>query len=200
MNDDGSVKHDADATMQDSNDNNTADDSSSSTTSVTMRGMIIPRGVTLIVGGGYHGKSTLLQAITMGIYDNTPHDGRERVVSHSDAVSIRAEDGRYVHQTNVSAFITNLPSGKSINGASIASTKLDTSRFSTQDASGSTSQAANVIEALESGANALLVDEDVSAANFMARDGRMRAMIMVSPFILMMCFCDIKMTRACIIF
>ena len=142
-----------------------------SSSTVTMRGMIIPRGVTLIVGGGYHGKSTLLQAITMGIYDTIPYDGRERCVTHQDAISIRAEDGRYVHNTNVSAFISNLPSGKSINGASIAS-KQDTTRFSTKDASGSTSQAANVIEAIECGASSLLVDEDVSAANFMARDGK----------------------------
>jgi len=149
-------------------------------TTVTMRGMIIPRGVTLIVGGGYHGKSTLLQALCMGVYDNLPFDGRERCVSHIDAVSIRAEDGRYVNNANVSAFLTNLPSGKSINGASISSNQ-DTTRFSTKDASGSTSQAANVIEALEAGASTLLVDEDISAANFMARDGRMRAMIMDEP-------------------
>jgi len=172
LNDDGSVKEVGNDMCD--------DDTSHEKSTVTMRGMIIPRGVTLIVGGGYHGKSTLLQAITMGIYDNIPHDGRERVVSSPDAVSIRAEDGRYVNNTNVSAFISNLPSGKSINGASISSNQ-DTTRFSTKDASGSTSQAANVIEAIEGGASALLVDEDVSAANFMARDGRMRAMIMDEP-------------------
>ncbi|KAL7539450.1 hypothetical protein ACHAWF_006414 [Thalassiosira exigua] len=153
---------------------------STSSDSVTMRGMIIPCGVTLIVGGGYHGKSTLLQALCYGVYDSVPGDGREWCVSHPDAVSIRVEDGQYIHDVNVSAFISNLPSGRSINGASIAS-KKDTTRFSTRDASGSTSQAANVIESLEAGASALLVDEDVSAANFMARDGRMRAMIMDEP-------------------
>jgi len=177
LNDDGSVKEVGNDMVVSDNDN---DDTSQERSTVTMRGMIIPRGVTLIVGGGYHGKSTLLQAITMGIYDNIPHDGRERVVSSPDAVSIRAEDGRYVNNTNVSAFISNLPSGKSINGASISSNQ-DTTRFSTKDASGSTSQAANVIEAIEGGATTLLVDEDVSAANFMARDGRMRAMIMDEP-------------------
>jgi len=177
LNDDGSVKELGNDMAVGDGDN---DDTSQEKSTVTIRGMIIPRGVTLIVGGGYHGKSTLLQAITMGIYDNTPHDGRERVVSSPDAVSIRAEDGRYVNNTNVSAFISNLPSGKSINGASISSNQ-DTTKFSTKDASGSTSQAANVIEAIEGGASALLVDEDVSAANFMARDGRMRAMIMDEP-------------------
>ena len=189
LNDDGSVKKKEAGTKDDDNkmmneglgtsssmmtDASTTENGPSSasisSSTVTMRGMIIPRGVTLIVGGGYHGKSTLLQAITMGIYDTIPYDGRERCVTHQDAISIRAEDGRYVHNTNVSAFISNLPSGKSINGASIAS-KQDTTRFSTKDASGSTSQAANVIEAIECGASSLLVDEDVSAANFMARDG-----------------------------
>jgi predicted ABC-class ATPase len=125
-----------------------------STTTVSIRGMIIPLGVTLIVGGGYHGKSTLLTAISLGIYDKIPHDGRERCVTHTDALSVRAEDGRYVNQCNVSAFISNLP-GKG----------GDTMRFSTKDASGSTSQAANVMEALECGGSALLVDEDVSVSD-----------------------------------
>jgi hypothetical protein len=151
------------------------------TTTIKLRGMIIPQGVTLIVGGGYHGKSTILQALSYGVYDKIPGDGREYVVSHSDAVSIRAEDGRYVNNVNISAFINSIPSGKTINGATISCTSFDTSQFSTMDASGSTSQAANVIEALECRASALLVDEDVSAANFMARDGRMRAMISEEP-------------------
>ena len=155
--------------------------SSSSSSTVTLRGMIIPQGVTLIVGGGYHGKSTILQALSYGVYDKVPGDGRELCVTHTDAVSIRAEDGRYVNNVNVSAFINSIPSGKTINGASISSSSSDTTKFCTMDASGSTSQAANVIEALECGASALLVDEDVSAANFMARDGRMRAMIMDEP-------------------
>jgi len=152
-----------------------------------MRGMIIPKGVTLIVGGGYHGKSTMLQALSYGVYDKLPGDGRERCVTHADAVSIRAEDGRYVNRCNVSAFISNLPGMRKKNKNDTHQTTTggggppDTTRFSTKDASGSTSQAANVIEALESNASALLVDEDVSAANFMARDGRMRAMIMDEP-------------------
>jgi len=154
--------------------------SSSSSSTVTLRGMIIPKGVTLIVGGGYHGKSTILQALSYGVYDKVPGDGRELCVTHSDAVSIRAEDGRYVNNVNVSAFINSIPSGKTINGASISSNS-DTTKFSTMDASGSTSQAANVIEALECQASALFVDEDLAAANFMARDGRMRAMIMDEP-------------------
>lgn len=200
LNDDGSVKKDvrtkdaekmndrlgtsSSMMMDTSTTTENGGPSASSSGTVTMRGMIIPRGVTLIVGGGYHGKSTLLQAITMGIYDTIPYDGRERCVTHQDAISIRAEDGRYVHNTNVSAFISNLPSGKSINGASISS-KQDTSRFSTKDASGSTSQAANVIEAIECGASSLLVDEDVSAANFMARDGECIYTVLMS---LLFCF------------
>ena len=151
--------------------NNTADENDDETaTTVTIRGMIIPCCVTLIVGGGYHGTSTMLQSISTGVYDSIPGDGRERVVSHADAVSVRAEDGRYADSVNVSAFLSDLPSGRSVNGASVADADRDTTRFSTGDALGSTSQAANVIESIESGASALLVDEDVSAANFMARD------------------------------
>ncbi|EED88361.1 predicted protein [Thalassiosira pseudonana CCMP1335] len=143
------------------------EDTTNNPTTVTMRGMIIPQGVTLIVGGGYHGKSTMLQALSVGVYDKIPGDGRERCVTHGDAVMSRAEDGR----------------GGGVKDATKKkkSSSLDTTQFSTKDASGSTSQAANVMEALESRASALLVDEDVSAANFMARDGRMRAMIMDEP-------------------
>ena len=208
LNDNGSCKTEC-------NNNSNHDDHSSSsedgTTTVTIHGMIIPRGVTLIVGGGYHGKSTLLQALSYGVYNKIPFDGRELCVTHVDAVNVRAEDGRYVHNVNVSAFISNLPqlsssssrcsSNSSSSSSSSASMNNSNVRqqqvvdeeevllqqqkriqsFTTKDASGSTSQAANIIEALESGASTLLVDEDVSAANFMARDGRMRAMIMDEP-------------------
>jgi len=136
-------------------------------TSVTLSGLLVPKGVTLIVGGGYHGKSTMLRTIMAGVYNKTLGDGRELCVTDSAAVTVRAEDGRYVNNTNVSAFISNLP----IVGS-------DTRKFSTKEASGSTSQAANVSEAIEMDASALLVDEDVSAANFMSRDGRMRALVM----------------------
>jgi len=118
------------------------------------------------------GKSTLLQAISVGHYDKIPGDGRELCVSILDAVTVRAEDGRYVNNCNISAFISNLPTPPGVK------TALDTQHFSTRDSSGSTSQAANVSEAIEFGARALLVDEDISAANFMARDGRMRALVM----------------------
>ncbi len=142
----------------------------------TITGMGIPRGVTLIVGGGYHGKSTLLRAIERGVYDHIPGDGRERVVTVSGAVKIRAEDGRSVEKVDITPFITNLPFGKS------------TADFSTDDASGSTSQATNIIEALEVGATLLLLDEDTSATNFMVRDARMQALVAkdkepITPFI-----------------
>lgn len=128
-------------------------------------GMGIPEGVTLIVGGGYHGKSTLLSALAHGVYNHIPGDGRERVVTIREAVSIRAEDGRAVTGVDISPFISNLPFGR------------DTRNFSTENASGSTSQAANIIEALEVGARALLIDEDTSATNFMIRDGRMQELV-----------------------
>ncbi len=130
-----------------------------------IRGMGMPAGVTLMVGGGYHGKSTVLKAIERGIYNHIPGDGRECVVTHPDAVKIRAEDGRSVSGVDISPFINHLPQGRS------------TSHFSTQNASGSTSQAANIIEALELGAKLLLIDEDTSATNLMIRDRRMQALI-----------------------
>ncbi|WAI01384.1 ABC-ATPase domain-containing protein [Methanogenium organophilum] len=130
-----------------------------------LTGMGIPRGVTLIVGGGYHGKSTLLAAITAGVYTHIPGDGREYVVSDPTAVKIRAEDGRRVEAVDISPFISGIPGGK------------DTRSFSSEDASGSTSQAANIMEALEGGASLFCIDEDTSATNFMIRDRRMQALI-----------------------
>lgn len=139
-------------------------------------GLGIPAGVTLIVGGGFHGKSTLLTALELGIYDHVPGDGRERVVTDAAAVKIRAEDGRAVSGVDLSPFINNLPYGKS------------TESFTTELASGSTSQAAALQEAIEGGATTLLVDEDTSATNFMIRDERMQALVAkeaepITPFV-----------------
>lgn len=142
----------------------------------TIKGMGIPEGVTLIVGGGYHGKSTLLRAMERGVYDHIPGDGREYVITREDAVKIRAEDGRRIEKVNISPFINNLPFGQ------------NTTSFSTEDASGSTSQAANIIEAIEIGTSLLLLDEDTSATNFMIRDARMQALVAkdkepITPFV-----------------
>lgn len=142
----------------------------------TLSGMAIPQGITLIVGGGYHGKSTLLKAIEMGIYNHIPGDGREYVVTEGTAMKVRAEDGRNIAGVNITPFINHLPQGRS------------TQQFCTSNASGSTSQAANIIEAVEAGAKALLIDEDTSATNFMIRDRRMQALIAkdrepITPFI-----------------
>lgn len=141
-----------------------------------IEGMGIPRGITLIVGGGYHGKSTLLRAIEEGVYNHIPGDGREFVVTDPDAVKIRAMDGRSIEKVNISPFINHLPFG------------TDTQAFSTDNASGSTSQAANIIEALEMNASVLLIDEDTSATNFMIRDHRMQELVSkekepITPFI-----------------
>ncbi len=139
-----------------------------------VEGMGIPEGVTLVAGGGFHGKSTLLSALAWGVYDHVAGDGRELVVTRSDAVKIRAEDGRSVAGVDISAMIGELPGGKY------------TEDFSTPNASGSTSQAANIAEALEMGTSLLLVDEDTSATNFMIRDERMRELVRkepISPFI-----------------
>ena len=139
-------------------------------------GMGVPEGVTLIVGGGYHGKSTLLKAMELGIYNHIPGDGREYVVTVPDAVKIRAEDGRSITGVDISPFINHLPQGRS------------TQQFSTQNASGSTSQAANIMEVLELGTTLLLIDEDTAATNLMIRDRRMQALIAkakepITPFI-----------------
>ena len=142
----------------------------------TITGMGIPKGITLIVGGGYHGKSTLLKALELGVYNHIAGDGREYVVTDASAVKIRAEDGRSIQNTDISMFINHLPNGK------------DTCSFSTEDASGSTSQAANVIEAMEADTSLFLIDEDTSATNFMIRDELMQRVVHrenepITPFI-----------------
>jgi len=128
-------------------------------------GMGVPRGVTLIVGGGFHGKSTVLRALERGVYDHIPGDGRERVVTVETAVKVRAEEGRSIAGTDVSNFIGALPGGD------------DSRRLRTPNASGSTSQAAAMIEAMEVGATCLLLDEDSSATNLLIRDARMQALV-----------------------
>lgn len=142
----------------------------------TIRGMGIRKGITLIAGGGYHGKSTLLKALELGVYNHIAGDGREYVITDDTAVKIRAEDGRSVKKTDISMFVNDLPSGK------------NTKAFDTEDASGSTSQAANVVEAMESGTKLLLIDEDTSATNFMVRDELMQRVVHrnqepITPFI-----------------
>lgn len=128
-------------------------------------GMGIPAGITLIAGGGYHGKSTLLKALELGVYNHIAGDGREYVITDETALKLRAEDGRKIKQVDISLFIRDLPGGKS------------TSCFSTPDASGSTSQAANIIEGIEAGSKVFLIDEDTSATNFMVRDDLMQHVI-----------------------
>ena len=139
-------------------------------------GMGIPAGITLIVGGGYHGKSTLLAAIELGIYNHMPGDGREFAVTVENTQKIRACDGRNIEKADISPFINNLPLQK------------ETSAFSTTNASGSTSQAANISEAIEAGTDVILLDEDTSATNFMIRDHRMQQLVRkaqepITPFI-----------------
>lgn len=141
-----------------------------------IKGMGIKKGITIIVGGGYHGKSTLLNALELGVYNHIEGDGREYVISNDDAVKVRAEDGRAITKDDISLFISNLPNGK------------DTVKFTSENASGSTSQAANIVEAIESGTKLLLIDEDTSATNFMIRDDVMQRLVSkeeepITPFI-----------------
>ena len=141
-----------------------------------LRGMGFPSGIIIIVGGGYHGKSTLLKALERGIYNHIPGDGREWIVAREDSIKIRSEEGRSIAHVNLSPFINRLPFGQK------------SESFSTENASGSTSQAANAIEAMEIGTSLFLMDEDTSAANFMSRDERMQSLVPmekepITPFI-----------------
>lgn len=141
-----------------------------------IKGMGLKKGITLIVGGGYHGKSTLLNAIEAGVYNHIKGDGREYVITNETAVKLRAEDGRCIKNTDISLFINDLPN------------KKDTHHFSTENASGSTSQSANVVEAMEAGSQLFLIDEDTSATNFMVRDELMQSIVTrdkepITPFL-----------------
>lgn len=141
-----------------------------------IKGMGIKKGITLIVGGGYHGKSTLLKALELGVYNHIEGDGREFVITDESALKVRAEDSRCITKTDISLFISNLPNGK------------DTKEFYTENASGSTSQAANIVEGIESGTKLFLIDEDTSATNFMMRDDLMQKLVSkekepITPFI-----------------
>lgn len=158
----------------------------------SLKGMGIPKGITLIVGGGYHGKSTLLKALELGVYDHIAGDGREYVITEMSAVKIRAEDGRCVKKDDISMFVNNLPNGK------------QTCSFYTEDASGSTSQAANVMEAMESGSSLLLIDEDTCATNFMVRDELMQRVVHrekepITPFIERARYLYEKMGISCVL-
>ena len=141
-----------------------------------IKGMGIKKGISLIIGGGYHGKSTLLRALELGVYNHIAKDGREFVITDNTALKVRAEDGRVIHNNDISLFIDNLPN------------KKDTKSFYSENASGSTSQAANIIEGIESGTNTFLIDEDTSATNFMIRDDVMQSLVArekepITPFI-----------------
>lgn len=141
-----------------------------------LRGMGIRKGITLIAGGGYHGKSTLLKALERGVYDHIAGDGREFVITDATAMKLRAEDGRKITNADISLFINDLPN------------KTDTHRFCTFDASGSTSQAAAIVEGIEAGSRLFLIDEDTSATNFMVRDALMEEVVSknhepITPFL-----------------
>ena len=142
----------------------------------TIRGMGIRKGITLIVGGGYHGKSTILTALELGVYNHIAGDGREYVIADETAVKLRSENGRFIKNVDISMFINDLPS------------KTDTHDFSTKDASGSTSQAAGIVESIEAGSHLFLLDEDTSATNFMVRDAFMQKVVSpdkepITPFL-----------------
>lgn len=130
-----------------------------------VRGLGIPRGVTLVTGGAFAGKSTLLAAVARGVYPHVPGDGRELVATVPDAVALRAEPGRRIERVDVSALVRTMPG------------RFDTTALSTDRAGGTLSVAASLVEALEVGTGLLLFDEDDLPAAFLTRDARMQALV-----------------------
>ena len=94
-----------------------------------------------------------------------PGDGREGIVVDETALRVGVEDGRSVRGTDLSMFVRDLPGG------------ISTKDFNTLSASGSTSEAANLLEAMEAGARTFFIDEDSSAVNFLIRDMRVRKLL-----------------------
>lgn len=127
-------------------------------------GMGIKKGITSIIGGAFSGKSTLLNAIENGIYNHIKGDGREYCITDDTAVKVSAEDGRYISNLNISSFFTK-------------SLVPDIENFNTLVASGSISQAANIIEAINGNSRLILIEEDSSATNFLIKDEIMREII-----------------------
>lgn len=130
-----------------------------------IKGMLIKSGITIIAGGGYSGKSTLLDSIELGIYNHIPGDGREYVITNANSLRTDSEDGRVVYNVNIRPFFNHIPNNS------------DLSDFTTSHASGSVSQATNIIEAINANVDLLLIDEDKSATNFMIKDRIMREIV-----------------------
>ncbi len=124
----------------------------------SVTGMGVKRGLTVITGPAFHGKTTLAEAIASGVWNHIEGDGRERVVTVRNAVTLESENGRWVSCIDLSQWIHGLPGGR------------DTRCFSTSDASGATSIFASLQEAVEAGAELLIIDEDSTATNALHRD------------------------------
>ena len=134
------------------------------------KGMGIPKGIVVITGGGYSGKSTLLDAIAAGIYNHVAGDGRELCITNTQSIKITAEDGRCINNVDISPFIKWIPN-------------KNPEDFSTTHASGSISQAANIMEAINMGVSLFLIDEDKTAANFMFKDPYMKEILANDPIV-----------------
>jgi len=131
-------------------------------------GLGISAGLTVVLGDAANGRKDFMSALAAGVFNHIPGDGREGVVTVSDAVQIAADRGRNVQEVNITPFLSESEYG---NPAS----------FSTPAADSFISQAASVIEALEVGARVLIVDENSSAPAFLTTDARIAGLLGSTP-------------------
>lgn len=130
-----------------------------------VRGLGIRAGITVVCGGAFSGKSTLVAAIGAGVYPHVPGDGREYVATVPDAILLCGEPGRRIERVDVSAFFREVPQ------------RHDVKAFAVEHATGVEAMAAATAEALEMRTGLVLCDEDDSAVAFLARDALMRQLI-----------------------
>jgi predicted ABC-class ATPase len=124
----------------------------------TVNGLVVPSGLTVILGEADGGRIELMDALAQGIYNHVNGDGREHCVTVPDAVEIISEPGRSVQNVDLSAFYRE---------------DVSKQHFSSDWADSFDSQAASLMEALEAGSRVLLIDEQTSCPTFLGTDSRL---------------------------
>lgn len=124
----------------------------------SITGMGIRRGLTVVSGPAYHGKTTLIEAVSAGVWNHIPGDGREYVITIRESFVVMSENGRRVTCVDLTPWLSEMPGASNL------------SCFTTSDASGATSVAATIQESIELGARLLIIDEDNVATNIIHRD------------------------------